>query len=113
MVKVKKGDEVAEVSIENARDMVRLDGWTFVAESKPVEATPEAEVSSEAEDETPSKNENDDGSAQEHTVVDDLRAAYKELTGDEPDQRWGKKSLNEKIAVAQAAKDAAEDVAED
>lgn len=33
--------------------------------------------------------------------VADLRAAYTELTGDEPDKRWGEKRLRDEIAKAQ------------
>lgn len=83
---------VYEMSIWNARDKVRLDGWLLdepppepvaLTEGKDKDAPPEVEAAKKP-----------------LVELEALRAEYYEVTGKKADGRWGKKALSTKIELA-------------
>lgn len=88
--------ETAEVSQQNMRDRVRIDGWVVVPKNEGP-PQPDAPVPAAA------KEDEDVGETidtpREPTELDLLRDEYERLSGKEADKRWGKKVLSEKIAL--------------
>lgn len=99
LVKDPEGN-VHEMTRSNMRDKVRLDGWTVVTDNQRPQANepaPTAEAALVEEEEV--ETEEAIGANREPTELDHLRADYIAKAGKQPDMRWGKKKLQEKIAL--------------
>lgn len=83
-----KTGAVYEMTLPNARDKVRLDGWSFVVEE--LVPTPTSEETEEAVKSV-------EATKKPLVELDALRAEYAELAGKPADGRWGKKALATKI----------------
>lgn len=86
--------EKVRVERHQANDLVRHVGYSTV----PPKGSQDAEAVAEAEPTTaPAALEPREPAPKEPDELDLLRAAYKEKTGQDADQRWGKKRLQEEL----------------
>lgn len=87
-------EEEHRMTVQNARDRVRIDGWKLVEIVRPDPVLIE-EIEHDDEEEVEEAREVE----QRFAELDKLRAKYEELAGKPADKRWGKKKLAEKIAL--------------
>ncbi len=93
--------KVYEMSRSNARDKVRIDGWTMAVDKAPPQpAEAVAKEEPKVDDDIGEFDTMED--KKEPTELDLLRKEYEDVSGKEADKRWGKSALQNRIELAKS-----------